>query len=348
MPEQRAPHSTPASPQKLTFGARLAAVVTAVRDGDQQQVEETIMRLSRSRQWLAPLSLIVGAFVMLFDGLRLLFTNWKLMLIQILPAMWIWLAMLDLRLHVLHGRSSWGIRGTILIPIGLCVVAITAASFFLNAVFAFAISEPGRPNIRRGFTLAFKRWRPVLGWGCGIGVLLAVTVLVIAREGKPWFALALSLVVGLMMICYVSVPAQLIGVTTRGTSRLDKVAANAMSGLVGVLIATPGYMLGRAGVLMLGTKALFVPGVVSMVLGFTVQVGATGAIRAIKLSARLLAGVPIAASPQTPSDAAQLDAAAPELMRAEPPSPPQTPRPSARPTRGGPQAAQGDRGVPRR
>jgi hypothetical protein len=49
-------------------------------------VEHAVTRLSRSRRWLAPLALAVGAFVMLFDGLRLVFFNGRLTLIQVLPA----------------------------------------------------------------------------------------------------------------------------------------------------------------------------------------------------------------------------------------------------------------------
>ena len=68
--------------------------------------------------------------------------------------MWIWAAMLDLKLHVLHGKEFHIIRGPLLIPILLVIAAITAASFYLNAVFAFAISEPGHaadpPGVRPG------------------------------------------------------------------------------------------------------------------------------------------------------------------------------------------------------
>ena len=52
--------------------------------------------------------------------------------------MWIWLAMFDLKVHVLHGKSFHVLRGPILIPPVLGVIALTMVRFFLNAVFAFA------------------------------------------------------------------------------------------------------------------------------------------------------------------------------------------------------------------
>ena len=85
---------------------------------------------------------------MLFEGLRLLVSNWRLTLVQILPAMWIWLAMFDLKAHVLHGKSFHVLRGPVLIPIVLLIVMLTVASFFLNAVFAFTIATPAPLEIR--------------------------------------------------------------------------------------------------------------------------------------------------------------------------------------------------------
>jgi hypothetical protein len=41
---------------------------------------------------------------------------------------------------------------------------------------------------------------------------------------------------------------------------------------------------------MLGSRALLIPGLLVLTLGVTLQVGATGAVRAIKLSAKLTAG----------------------------------------------------------
>ena len=123
---------------------RVRELVRAIRDGDEAMVEAAVLRLSRSRRWLAPLALGLGAFVMLFQGVRLVFINWRLTLVQVLPAMWVWLAMLDLKAHALHGRSFHVVTGPIVIPIVALIAAVTAAAFFLNAVFAFAIASQDR------------------------------------------------------------------------------------------------------------------------------------------------------------------------------------------------------------
>ena len=81
-------------------------LIAAIRDNDEHKVEEAVPQLARTRRIFAPLALAVGAFVMLFDGLRLLVTNWRLMLVQARPAMWIWAVTLDLKTHVLPGRPG--------------------------------------------------------------------------------------------------------------------------------------------------------------------------------------------------------------------------------------------------
>jgi hypothetical protein len=81
------------------------------RDNDERQVEEAVLQLAGTRKNFAPLALATGAFVMLFSGLRLLVTNWRLMLVQALPAMWIWAATYDLKAKVLRGQPFHDIRG---------------------------------------------------------------------------------------------------------------------------------------------------------------------------------------------------------------------------------------------
>jgi hypothetical protein len=275
--------------RRTTRREQIRRFVRAVRDSDLATADEVILRLSRSRRWLAPLAVCVGAFAMLFVGIKLLFTNWRLTLIQLLPAMWIWAAMFDLKAHVLHGKTFHVLTGPIVIPLVLAVAVVTAASFYLNAVFAYSISGQGPPSIRPAFTRAWTRRASILMPGFAVGVLLGLSTVVVVRWGPLWFGLCLSIVIGIMMICYVAVPARLIGMKTKYPRR-DKLAATAVGGIVGAVVCTPPYLLGRLGLIMLGSSALFVPGLIVFIIGLTLQAGATSAVKTIKMSATFVSG----------------------------------------------------------
>jgi hypothetical protein len=60
--------------------------------------------------------------------------------------------------------------------------------------------------------------------------------------------------------------------------------------VIGGVVCSPPYALGRIGILMLGSRALFIPGIFVLALGLTLESGATGAVKAIKMSAKLVAG----------------------------------------------------------
>jgi hypothetical protein len=51
------------------------ALIRAIREGDERAIEASVLALSQSRRIFAPLVFGVAAFVMLFQGLRLLFSN---------------------------------------------------------------------------------------------------------------------------------------------------------------------------------------------------------------------------------------------------------------------------------
>jgi len=268
---------------------RLKWLVRAIQDDD-EAMAEAVLRLSHSRRLFAPLAFAVGAFAMLLDGLKLLLSNWRLTLVQVLPAAWIWLAMFDLRARVLRGKSFPELRGPVLIPLALAVGAITVASFFLNAVFAFAIARSRPPQIRPAFAAARLHLLPIFVSGAIVGSMLAVSGTVAPRWGNPWFTLSLGVVVGVMMICYVAVPSRLIGMKTT-YSRRDKLTATAIGTALGTTVSTPPYLIGRLGILMLGSPILLIPGIFVLTFGVTLQAGATGAVRAVRLSAALTAGV---------------------------------------------------------
>jgi hypothetical protein len=279
------PGSTALEPG-VTLAARCRRFARAVRDGDEAMVEDAVLRLSRSRRMFAPLAFMVAGIVTLYDGVKLLFSNWRLTLVQILPAVWIWVAMLDWKAHALHGKSFHVLTGPILIPLVLLIAAVTAGSFFLNAVFGFAISGPAPPRVRPAFARARSHLAAILLPGVVVGLLLGLTTLVVTRWGSPWFAISLGVVVGVMMVCYVAVPARLIGVKPV-RSRREKLTISAVGGAMGAVVSTPPYVLGRVAILMLGSRLLLIPGIVLLAFAATLQAGATAAVKAVKMSTSL-------------------------------------------------------------
>jgi hypothetical protein len=268
------------------WGERLGDVARGVRDGDEAEIRRAVEDLSRRHRLLAPLALLVGGVALLLGGVRILLSNWRLTVIQIPPAMWIWAAMYDLRGHVLHDRTLHAISGPIVIPLIVLVTAITIACFFLNAVFGFAISQEGRPEVRPALAEASRHWRTIGASGGVVGLALGLTVTVVTRADPPWFSLCLSIVIGVMMVAYVAVPARLIGVRQGGSTR-DRLSASIVGSALGAVVSTPAYLLGRIGLLMLGSPFLRFPGLLIFLLGFTLQAGATSAVKAVKMGAKL-------------------------------------------------------------
>jgi hypothetical protein len=300
--------------------SNVGRLVNAIREDDDVAIE-AILRLSRSRRVFAPLAFTVGAFAMLLKGLRVLLSNWRLTLVQVLPAVLIWLAMFDLKVHVLHGKSFNPIRGLVLIPINLGIVALTVGAYLLNAVFAFAIVGPGPPEVGSAFARARRHLRPIVTAGVVVGLLLGFATTVVPRWGSPWFALCLSVVVGVMMISYLAVPSRLLGVKPKQSKR-DKLASSAIGTALSTTVCTPPYILGRVGILMLGSRPLLIPGIFVLTFGFTLQAGATGAVSAIKMSATLMAApAPGAAEDTAPAQPtpAQGVASVPEATPSPPP-----------------------------
>ena len=137
---------------------------------------------------------------MLFQGLKLLFSDWRLSLVQVLPAMWIWAAVLDLKLHVVGKREFRLWYGTTALLLILAVAAVSVASFYLNAVFAFAISRPGKPAIGAAFALARRHLAVVGSFGFAVGLALGYSSTVVPRWGWWWFTFSMSVVIAVMML----------------------------------------------------------------------------------------------------------------------------------------------------
>ena len=125
----------------------------------------------------------------------------------------------------------------------------------------------------------------MLTWGLLVGIALGpVATTVLPRWGRWWFTISLSAVVGVMMLTYVSVPARLIGVKTTTVSRQATSSPPRSSAEQWVRWSGRPLCPRPCGILMLGSRILFIPGIVLLTLGLTLQAGTdTGAVKAIKI-----------------------------------------------------------------
>lgn len=158
----------------------------------------------------------------------------------------------------------------------------------------FAISVKGTPQIGPTFATAGAHRRDTLASGFVIGVLLGFRTLVVDRWGQFWFAFSMGIMCGVLMFAYVAVPARLLGLRTE-QSRRDKLSAAAVGGAVGAavgaVICSPPYALGRITILMIGAHAFRYLAVVLLIIAIILQTGATSAVKAVKLSAKIVAGL---------------------------------------------------------
>jgi hypothetical protein len=267
----------------------LAGLVVAVRDAEPAEVAAASRQLGQARRVFIPLGYAAGTIVLLLRGVKLLFANWRLSLIELVPALWIWITTWNLKAHFLHGRSLRQIHGPIVLLVAVVVVAVSVASYWCNAVFAFAIDGPEPPRLRPAFTAANTHARYLFGWGLTIGVLHAIATVWFARLGLGWYGLALGAVLGLMIVTFVSVPARLITQQARDRESLrNRVSGAAIGGALSAVAIGPGFMLNRLGLLLIGLQPLRIVGVLVFSVGIGLQAAGMTTVKAVKLSTKLV------------------------------------------------------------
>jgi hypothetical protein len=281
------PLDDPSAPPP-SLGATLLRLIQAVRDADPQEIEEASRRLGRSRRLFAPLGLVAGTLALMVDGLKPLVTNWRLTLVEVLPAVWIWLCMWNLRYH-LGGKAFVVDHLPLEIVLGVAIVVVTTAGLWCNTVFALALGN-GEPHLLRpAFEQSRRATRRLLRSGVLLGVVVALAALWAPTRGKWWFAVSMSIAIALLMVCFIAVPARILGISTRQPMR-QKVSGAALGGTLSAVAATPGFILDRVGLLIMGIPGFRVIGIAMLSVGVALQAAATSSVRAVKLSYRLVSG----------------------------------------------------------
>lgn len=292
------PATTPRS--RVQRFIRLAAAVGAA---DAEQIDAVARQLGSSRSYLAPIAWGAGTIVLLFRGVRLLVLNWRLTLIQLVPAALIWLVMYDLRVHSLH-RAGFQHLSMWWVVVGLVLaVAATIASFWCNVVFAYAIDDLP-PRVGPAMARAHLHLRPIVLVGVVLGLLLGTAVVVVPKLGRHVvFETVLLAVLGLLMVSFVAVPARILQRRQRKLAPREAVGSTLAGGLLSMVAMTPGFVLDRVGVLMMGAPKLRILGFLILSLGTALYAAGLTSVKAVKLSVKLAAPAEVSSTETDPSDA---------------------------------------------
>jgi hypothetical protein len=266
---------------------RLVTAARAVADADPAAIESAARTLGASRRYLAPLAWAAGALVLLVRGIKLLLLNWRLTLIELVPAAWLWLVMWDLKQHALRGAAFRDLTVASIVLVGALAVAASIASFWCNTVFAFAISNP-HPRIRPAVRQTRPYMRRLVAAGAALGVVLTLSAFVLPRIGPTWlFVLVIGALYALMLISFVAVPARIIGVKKQKLPPREALGRLTLGGALSAVAMMPGFALDRLGLLLIGVRGFHIVGFVLLSIGTALYAAGMSSVRAVKLSMKL-------------------------------------------------------------
>jgi hypothetical protein len=262
----------------------LISATNAVRRTDPTRLDSALQELAGRRRWLAPLAYAAGAVAVVFEGILVLLRDWRLTLLQVFPAAWIWAMTWNLRNHFL---SRPDITVTFSIVAAVIVVVAAVIAYWCNATFAFTmVQDGGKAEIKQAFRAARARWRLVSGMALATGGLQAVIWLLVPHVEARWLWLALLLMFIVQVYLFIAVPCWLLSVRKSGTRR-DRTLQSLSTSVLSGVVATPGFLFNRIGLLLLGIGPLWVVGLVAVSVGAVLHVTASSSVRVVKLSLKL-------------------------------------------------------------
>ena len=271
----------------------IGKIIRGILDADSAAVEKATLELSARSKWLAPLAFAAGAVAMTVVGVKPLLRNWRLTIIEFVPAGWLWLSMYNLKHHTLDGTTVKHMHLFWFIPVAALYIGLAVLAFWCNAMFAVSLANNDR-SVRHAARAAWVHRPLLIRWGVIIGVAHAIVAIFISRIGPIAYDLCLMAVIVVSMITFVSVPASIAGVRKRKpSSRRDQVAHVAVSSAMAAVVSTPGFICDRIGLLLIATRSAHWLGFALLSIGIAFQMAGTTSTRAVKLSSLLVNGEPV-------------------------------------------------------
>jgi hypothetical protein len=289
-PPDAAPSPEPAQSEvsgDASWRARLVRLTRAVADADPREIEAAVRQLGQSRRYLTPIGWAAGACVLLIRGIKLLVMNWRLSLIELVPAAWVWVVTWNLKRHTLRGAPFRELTVGGMVLLGVVAVGLTLIAIWCNTVFAFAV-DTHPPKVGPAVRRANADLPTIAGAALVLGLLLAFAAIVVPRIGPTWlYVVTLGGVLALMLINFVAVPARIIGVRRQRLPPRQAVGGLLAGGALSAVAMGPGFLLDRIGLILLGISGLHVLGLVLLSIGTALYAAGMSSVRAVKLSMKL-------------------------------------------------------------
>jgi hypothetical protein len=229
-----------------------------------------------------------GAIVLLVRGVKLLFLNWRLTLIELVPAAWVWFVMWDLRRHGLRADAFREITVAQVVLLVLLTVGATVAAFWCNTVFGFAITQQQRPRIAPAARQANRHLAKIIRAGVVVGLVLAGGAVWVPRiDSTLLYVVVLGAVYGLMLISFVAVPARILGVRKRRLPPKQAIGHWTVGGAMSAVAMGPGFILDRIGLILLGVPGLHILGFALLSIGTALYAAGMSSVKAVKLAMKL-------------------------------------------------------------
>ena len=220
-------------------------------------------------------------------GVLLLVGNWRLLLMELVPALWLGAITWDWRARTFGKLPLAEVHGEAAVAVMAVILVMTFAAYWCNAVFAFAAVQSPPVDLRAAMRSAGAHWRRITVWAAVAGLAHLVVAVYLTRTTVTIYSITLGAVVVLQMYALVAMPVALVArarVPSRG--RRDRIARLLLAGALSGVASSPGFLLNRLAILLI---ALGLPwlGVALLVPAVVVQAAGAASSRAVQLAARV-------------------------------------------------------------
>lgn len=233
------------------------------------------------------LNLVTGTLLAMLQGALLLLANWRLILLELVPAVWLSVVLWDLRYHTVAGHSLVVPTGGLALVGCLVIFAATTTSYWCNVAFAFAAIDDGN-NVRSAMRKASGHLRQIVPTALVVSLFHSWAAFRGARISIGAFGVGLAVVVAVNMYLYTALPASIVGLTRERTTMRGKVERTVVAGTVSAVASAPGFLLSRLGQLMVALPATRPVGIVVLAAAVLLQVAGVSSSRAVAFSSTLL------------------------------------------------------------